>query len=429
MMGKNKILILAACLCFTTAQAQDFTTSESSTYRNDSLFKKTVVETKPMSYSLDAWANQTSNTITAGFMNSLAQGGFISQDELNPIMDAHTGPKGYLGGTVGFDVKWTTPEREGKLWSLCGSFGSEAIVDTRWTTDLFELVWFGNAASTGELNILSGSGARAGIFNRFNLGGYNHQTGQRLELSFVQRLAGAEWSLPYGYFNVSENADSLDTYVQSEARLHIGSGIDDLTPAYGIALSGSVPIKPQDFPVELEVNFKDVGLLFEPEGSRVYWMQDGLTTTGLPVFGDSLTWESIYNGDITPESAVDSILQTGNSVSRMVLLPAKLGVSFKYHHSETISANASIYTGGWMPQHLITGGLEYIQSENITLGLNYKQGGWGDERFEFWARINVPGERNLLISVEEPLGLMFRDESAASTTCRGIRIRLSRGNG
>ena len=80
MMGKNKILILAACLCFTTAQAQDFTTSESSTYRNDSLFKKTVVETKPMSYSLDAWANQTSNTITAGFMNSLAQGGFISQD-------------------------------------------------------------------------------------------------------------------------------------------------------------------------------------------------------------------------------------------------------------------------------------------------------------------------------------------------------------
>jgi hypothetical protein len=222
---------------------------------------------------------------------------------------------------------------------------------------------------------------------------------------------------------VSENADTLESYLQSEARIHYGEN-STFTPAYGVALSGTVPIRSDDIPVEIDINFKDVGLLFEPQGSQVYWVQDGISTTGLPVFGDSLTWETIVNGDLE----TDSVIQSGESVSRMALLPAKLGASIRYLSNEKTTFSASVIAGGWMPKPLFSGGASLVYSENITLGVNYKTGGWGDGRFEFWARLNVPGERNLYISLEEPLGLMFQDESAAATTCRGITLRLSKDN-
>ena len=56
-----------------------------------------------------------------------------------------------------------------------------------------------------------------------------------------------------------------------------------------------------------------MGLLLEPAGSKVYWFQEGISTTGLPVFGDSLTWESIYEGDIS----TDSLLMDGESSEKI----------------------------------------------------------------------------------------------------------------
>lgn len=420
-MKKFGLILLIAGLGFSNGFSQVYTTTESSTYRNDSLFNLVKKEKTPLSYSCEAWAIQTSNTITAGFMNTLAEGGFISRDFLDPILDAHTGPKGYIGATTGFNISWTSAPKKDKVWSVCGSFGSEAIVDGRWTTDFFELAWYGNASSTGEVNVLSGSGVRAGVFNRFSIGGYKNDTRQRIEISLVQRLVGAEWTTPYGYLYVSDNADSVESYVQSEARLHFGEN-REFTPAYGIGISGNVPIVPAEFPLEVNINFKDVGLLFEPEGSRVYWVQDGLTTTGLPVYGDSLTWESIYNGTVY----TDSVVQIGTSVSRMVLLPAKLGVNLKYKYSDKIYVNGSVNTGGWMPRYLISGGLEMMRNDDLIWGVNYKDGGWGDSRFEIWAKITTQNNRVIYLCVEEPAGLFFREDTGAQTTCRGLTLRLER---
>ena len=75
------LTLLSAIVLFAsldTAKAQVYTQSESTSFRNDSLF--TVPVSLSSEYSVEVWANQTSNTITAGFMNDLAQGGFISHD-------------------------------------------------------------------------------------------------------------------------------------------------------------------------------------------------------------------------------------------------------------------------------------------------------------------------------------------------------------
>jgi hypothetical protein len=150
------------------------------------------------------------------------------------------------------------------------------------------------------VDVFSGTGMRAGVFNRFGLGLENAKTQQRLELSVIQRLGGAEWGIPYGYFWVSEDADSLASYLQTEGRLHAridstesGDLSMGLLPSYGIGISGRLPLASETLPIRFEINFKDLGLLFESEGSSVAWFQEGFSTTGLPLYGDSLTIESI----------------------------------------------------------------------------------------------------------------------------------------
>ena len=123
------------------------------------------------------------------------------------------------------------------------------------------------------------------------------------------------------------------------------------------------------------------------------------------------------------------MVQFGESVSRMVLLPAKLTASLKYVHTDQISFNGSISAGGWMPKNLISAGVQFNRTETLDWGVNYRDGGWGDQRFAVWARLKLNENRALYINVEEPLGLLFMQDTGAETTCRGITIRLTKQNG
>ena len=397
-------------------------THEISVLKSDSLDSDSIqVDSRKGYSSFTVWANESSNVITTGFARSLAEGGFISHDILDPVLNSHNGEMGYLGGSAGFAYSWTGMVVEGKEWSLCGTVGSELLVDTRWTSDAFELLWYGNGGHTGRIDVLSGTGVRAALFNRFSLGAHNNFTGQRLEISLIQRLAGAEWSVPYGYFWVSEDADSLDTYLQTEGRIHALSDSTFL-PAYGIGISGKVPLTPEGSALRLEVEFKDLGVLFEPEGSKVYWLDDGIATTGLPVLGDSLTWENIIDGNIS----TDSLILTGNSVARMVVLPSKLSLRMNYAIEENVMFSASISSGGWMPEPEFTIGLGWVVSEKLSWGVKIKDGGWGGSRPVVWAQYKVTDKRLVSVTLEDPRGLFINSESSDNFKSRGISIRLQR---
>ena len=334
-----------------------------------------------------------------------------------------------MGGSVGWERKWASRPFKGGKWALCGSIGSEVLYDTRWTSDMFELIFYGNGGHTGRVDVLSGTGMRMAEFNRFGIGVENTKTRQRLELSLVQRLAGVEWSIPYGYFWVSENADSLDTYLQTEARLH---ALDDSTsssssplsllPAYGIGISGSLPLASETLPIRFEINFSDFGILFEPEGSSVAWFQEGIATTGLPVLGDSLTWESVIEGDIS----TDSLLLTGTSVKRMSLLPYRLSADFIYEPSPKVMIELAVATGGWMPEPLYTVGVGWTPFERFAFGVQAKYGGWGKMRPVVWAQLKYSCRRMLVVEIEDPMGLFIGNELSDFTYNRGVTIRLER---
>jgi hypothetical protein len=420
---KNIIKIIGlAVLILGSSISISAITHEISVLKVDSLDSDSLkVESRKGYASLTVWANESSNVITTGFARSLAEGGFISHDILDPVLNSHNGEMGYLGGSAGFAYSWTGKVVEGKEWSLCGTVGSELLVDTRWTSDAFELLWYGNGGHTGRIDVLSGTGVRASLFNRFSLGAHNNFTGQRLEISLIQRLAGAEWSVPYGYFWVSEDADSLDTYLQTEGRIHALSDSTFL-PAYGIGISGKVPLTPEGSALRLEVEFKDLGVLFEPAGSKVYWLDDGIATTGLPVLGDSLTWENIIDGNIS----TDSLILTGNSVSRMVLLPSKLSLRMNYAIEENVKFSTSISYGGWMPEPEVAIGLGWVVSDKLSWGVKIKDGGWGGSRPVVWAQYKVTEKRLVSVTLEDPRGLFINSDTSDNFKARGISIRLQR---
>jgi len=420
---KNIIKIIGlAVLILGSSISISAITHEISVLKVDSLDSDSLkVESRKGYASLTVWANESSNVITTGFARSLAEGGFISHDILDPVLNSHNGEMGYLGGSAGFAYSWTGKVVEGKEWSLCGTVGSELLVDTRWTSDAFELLWYGNGGHTGRIDVLSGTGVRASLFNRFSLGAHNNFTGQRLEISLIQRLAGAEWSVPYGYFWVSEDADSLDTYLKTEGRIHALSDSTFL-PAYGIGISGKVPLTPEGSALRLEVEFKDLGVLFEPAGSKVYWLDDGIATTGLPVLGDSLTWENIIDGNIS----TDSLILTGNSVSRMVLLPSKLSLRMNYAIEENVKFSTSISYGGWMPEPEVAIGLGWVVSDKLSWGVKIKDGGWGGSRPVVWAQYKVTEKRLVSVTLEDPRGLFINSDTSDNFKARGISIRLQR---
>lgn len=389
----------------------------------------TRVKNKNGDASWSVWGNQNSNVISTGFISSIALGGFISHDILDPVLDVHKGGMGAFGGSIGWEREWAAKPFGKGDWALCGSHGSEVLYDASWTSDLFELVWYGNGGHTGRVDALSGTGVRAGVFNRFGLGLESISTRQRLEISLVQRLAGFEWSVPYGYFWVSENADSLDTYIQSEARLHAsydttaaaGSQLS-LLPAYGIGISGRLPLASETLPIRFEINFKDLGVLFEPEGSSVAWFSEGIATTGLPVLGDSLTWESVLDEGVS----TDSIILTGNSVKRMTLLPSKLSANIIYEPSPDVMIEMSISSGGWMPEPLYTAGVGWKPIDKIAFGVEARYGGWGGMRPAVWAQWRFSCRRMLVVEVENPIGLFLGADMAEFSYGRGVTVRLER---
>ena len=165
---------------------------------------------------------------------------------------------------------------------------------------------------------------RVGAFNRLSLGMEHKDTRQRLELSLVQRLAGAEWGIPNGSFWVSEGADSMEVDMQAYglasldlSRTPHGFMVSHVLPATGWASAARLPWTSELFPVQFLVNFQDVGVMWERGGGLIAAIDTGFATTGLAVpftsyFNgrwdeeiDDLTWQDIVDGNAGIEA--DSI--------------------------------------------------------------------------------------------------------------------------
>ena len=111
--------------------------------------------------SFEVWANQRTNAFTSGFVHTAQQGGFLSREFLQDMLDAHP-VLGGMGGQVGWSKRFSTRPLGDGPWALTGAFGSEMLVSALWRRELLELGLIGNANHTGRVDVFNGTGMRAG---------------------------------------------------------------------------------------------------------------------------------------------------------------------------------------------------------------------------------------------------------------------------
>ena len=121
---------------------------------------------------------------------------------------------GAFGYTSGVAVTWRSlrPWKETEA-RLCGSIQFKTLGDIRWTPELFDLVFTGNAGHLGRWDVLDGSRFRAGTWIQAAIGleGANRN---RIELGLVYRLRSTDARIRNGHLYVSEGLDYLTGYVR-----------------------------------------------------------------------------------------------------------------------------------------------------------------------------------------------------------------------
>ena len=392
--------------------------------------------------SFEVWANQRSNAFSSDVLYTFQQGGFLSREFLQTMLEDHP-LLGGMGGQMGWSNRFSTRPLGRGPWALTGSFGSEVLVSALWRRELVELAFVGNAGHTGRIDVFNGTGMRVGAFNRLSLGMEHKDTRQRLEISLVQRLAGVEWGIPNGSFWVSEGADSMEVNMQAYGLASLdqfpdtnGFMMSQLIPSYGVGISGSLPLTSELFPLQFLVDFQDVGVMWERGGGVIAAVDTGFATTGLAVpfsqyfsegavTEEGLTWQDVVDG--TTGIAPDSLyLLSDSAAGRVLMLPTKIQGQLTWWPSPDVQIRAQASAGAWMPQPQFTFGVGWIPTQRVAFGVDYRTGGWGRGRPVTWLDVRVTKKRIVSIEIDDPLGWMWGTESATHTYGRGVRLSLRR---
>ncbi len=384
--------------------------------------------------SWEVWGDQRSNALSSGFAHTMYEGGFVGREVFQEVLAEHPAMGG-LGLSAGWHRTWSNEpfakiNAKGKReWALAGSFGSELLVSTLWRRELFDLVFLGNA---GRIDPLTGTGVRLGVFNRLSLGLENIETRQRIELGVVQRVAGAEFGILNGSFWVSEAADSMSLSMQTYASTSLdqlpdsgGFQIQHALPAYGVGVSGSLPLSSDMWPLQFRVDFRDIGVFWEPAGGMLAVVDTGFSTTGLPAFGTGWAWEGLLE-DGVPTSVDELVFSTDSALGRLLMLPSQISATLQWWPQPEWQVQAKIRGGSWMPEPQMTAGIGWIPSGRVALGVDVRTGGWGGVRPVTWVKVRVSQKRVLGIEIEDPLGWAWGAEWAQNTYGRGVRIQLER---
>ncbi len=381
--------------------------------------------------NLEVWASQRSNVLSTGFVETAMQGGFLGPELLDPFLNQHP-QMATMGVQAGWSMRVSSKPLGKSLWALTMSLGSEVLVSSAWRKEILELVFDGNANHTGRQDVFSGTGIRMGVFNRVSLGAENTKSRQRMELSLVQRVAGAEWWIPNGSFFVSEGADSMDVFMNSYATASLDRwpteddfGIDDVLFAYGLGVSGSFPLSSETLPIQFKLDFQDVGVMWEPVGGLIATVDTGFSTTGLPVLGDGWSWENVVDGDVDLD-VNDLYYFSDTAAGQMVMLPSKVKVSLQWWPSPDLQLTAVARAGSWMPSPELTAGVGWIPGNRIAFGVDLRTGGWGDTRPVTWLQWRISERRMFTLEVDDPSGLFIGSETSANAYGRGVHVKLER---
>ena len=344
-----------------------------------------------LTWEATAWGQHRSNALSNELVGLLIRGGHIDRTLVESAQADQAGEMGAFGYTSGVAVTWRSlrPWKETES-RLCGSIQFKTLGDIRWTPELFDLVFTGNAGHLGRWDVLDGSRFRAGTWIQAAIGleGANRN---RIELGLVYRLRSTDARIRNGHLYVSEGLDYLSGYVRGYMGWAEGG-------SWGLATNAEWHFLREEAPFAFHLRVQNLGFTVAPKWTELQ-VDTLVETTGLTFSGPGLSLESL-----TESAGASEVITTLNERYRFGLMPFRIDASFEYPLGPRSGWDVQAQMGDWMPVPRAVTGYRRAIGKRWQAGVQLVAGGWGRLRPAAWARCRKPGEYAWMLFVEDPFG-------------------------
>ncbi len=342
-------------------------------------------------WTVTVWGQNRSNCMDRDMGNRIFRGGFIAPEMVASTGVAQGSDMGVLGLTSGIDWQWTSYRKwRNSNARVCGSVQGKLVGDARWTPEMLDLVFSGNAGHLGRWDVLDGSRIRTAAWMNAAIG-LEGQNQNRIELGLVYLPVYRGALIRNGYFHVDEAVDSLQASMRAEAEI-------SQRAAWGAAINAEWHFLREEAPFAFHLRLQNLGWAVVP--SMTQWQVDTMIeTTGLTFQGPDWSLEEVQSEGWGADFAT---VDSNQTVVRM--LPARLDASFEYPLGPRSGWDVQVQLGEWMPLPRAITGYRRAIGKQWQAGIQVIAGGWGGLRPAAWARWRVPGEHAIVIYLEDPFG-------------------------
>ena len=317
-----------------------------------------------LTWEATAWGQHRSNALSNELVGLLIRGGHIDRTLVESAQAAQAGEMGAFGFTSGVAVTWRSlrPWKETES-RLCGSIQFKTLSDIRWTPELFDLVFTGNAGHLGRWDVLDGSRFRAGTWIQAAIGleGANRN---RIELGLVYRLRSTDARIRNGHLYVSEGLDYLSGYVRG----HMGWAEGG---SWGLATNVEWHFLREEAPFAFHLRVQNLGFTVAPKWTELQ-VDTLVETTGLTFSGPGLSVESL-----TESAGASEVITTLNEPYRFGLMPFRIDASLEYPLGPRSGWDVQAQVGDWMPVPRAITGYRRAIGKRWQAGVQLVAGGWG----------------------------------------------------
>lgn len=371
--------VLVAAALTLSAQAQQ----ERPRFTTDSL--PSVPTGTTWKFSLQA--DHRSNSIDNAFASTMLIGGAITSEAISAARDEMRF-RGTLAARA--SVQFATEDAAtGRGWQV----ESGMVSDFRWTPELFDLVFTGNAPHLGRFDVLNGTRGRAWQMNSvMRTGGWSNDLNElRWGLGLAHRSIGAEGSVSTGYFWVSAGVDTLYTSLY---------GRSAVLRAQGLGPVGQIRFRRTDpsAKVSLTLEATQLGALCVRPGDERIAVDTILATTGLPLTGAGWSLESLQG-----EGFSESLIVRDTLAGHLEALPATLSAGLTGSIIPGLAWEVRGTVGGWRPTPEAMVGFQFKVGRSSVAGIRAIYGGWGKFRPAIWAELPVGPSHTLTLYAEDPV--------------------------
>ena len=378
------VALLFAGAFATTAFGQAVSSSPSVRFQVDSLPR---AADSGCNWELSIQVDHRSNAIDNAFAATMLIGGALSPEAIAAARDEMRS-RGTLGlrGNIRFETSDLAARRG---WRI----ESGIVSDVRWTPELFDLVFAGNAPHLGRFDVLNGTRGRAWQLNTIMRTGFwkNAHNALHWGLGLAHRSVGAQGDISTGYFWVSSNVDTLYTSLY---------GRSTVLEAQGLGLAGQIRYRRTDpaSQVALTLEATHLGALFVAPGDVRVEVDTVLGTTGLPLAGDGWSIESLQG-----EGFAESLIVRDTLAGHFEALPTALSGGLTGAIIPGLAWEVRATVGGWRPTPEAMAGLQFKVGRRSIAGIRAVYGGWGKLRPAIWAALPVGQHHTLTLYAEDPV--------------------------